>query len=306
MTKQVIQSQVAEQFNQELDWLGEVIAYRIRECKTGDQAIFPAPPALDHEQSHYAEFVTKHQLNTAERLILILGLSLYLRPEIIHPLGHEHEMRRLSMVDPGQQKLALSPTIETALFLGAHQNLEARMAMVQVFEPGHLFYRLSVLDVSASETGESVFAATYSTAASWRDLFLYGHWRAPRFSPHFPAHLIETPLTWDDLIVMPGTHEKINEAREAILTAESLRQQWKLEGIVPQGYRILLHGDSGQGKTLTAALFGKLMNRAVYRIDISAVASKWVGETMQRLDALFRTAENKDWILFFDEGDALL
>jgi hypothetical protein len=238
--------------------------------------------------------------------VLILGCCIYLRPEILHPLGQDTDIRRLSMIDAGHQKLALSPTIETALFLAAHTNLNERIQAIQVFEPGHIFYRLSVIDTTAAEPGESYFAAAYQTSAAWRDLFLYGTWRAPRFSPHFPAHLIETTLGWDDLIVMPSTSDKISEARESILAMSALKQDWNLGGIIPDGFRLLLHGDSGQGKTLTAALFGQLLNRPVYRIDVSAVASKWIGETMQRLDALFRTAENKDWILFFDEGDALL
>jgi ATPase family associated with various cellular activities (AAA) len=296
----------ADALNLELDWLGSVIYSRISSLKNGDAVELPAPPNLQFEESHYAKFVNEHNLTALERLVLILGCSLYLRPEILHPLGQDNDIRRLSMTDAGQQKLALSPTIETALFLAAHTNLQERVQAIQFFEPGHLFYRLSVFDMGASEPGESVFAASYQTAAAWRDLFLYGTWRAPRFSPHFPAHLIETTLGWDDLIVMLSTSDKIAEARESILAMPALRQDWKLGGIIPEGFRLLLHGDSGQGKTLTASLFGQLLKRPVYRIDVSAVASKWIGETMQRLDALFRTAENKDWILFFDEGDALL
>jgi ATPase family associated with various cellular activities (AAA) len=292
--------------NLELNWLADVISCRTATEKNNAVTVLPPPPDLQFNESHYTKFVTEYKLTAHERLVLILGCCIYLRPEILHPLGQDTDIRRLSMIDAGQQKLALSPTIETALFLAAHTNLEERVRVIQIFEPGHIFYRLSVIDTTAAEPGASDFAAVYQTSASWRDLFLYGTYRAPRFSPHFPAHLIETTLGWDDLIVMPSTREKIAEARESIQAQPALKQSWKLGGIIPEGFRLLLHGDSGQGKTLTAALFGQLLNRPVYRIDVSAVASKWIGETMQRLDALFRTAENKDWILFFDEGDALL
>ena len=56
---------------------------------------------------------------------------------------------------------------------------------------------------------------------------------------------------------------------------------------------------------MTASLLGKYTNRDVYRIDLSLVFSKYIGETEKNLSKLFDRAENKDWILFFDEADAL-
>ena len=59
------------------------------------------------------------------------------------------------------------------------------------------------------------------------------------------------------------------------------------------------------GKTLTASLLGKETQRPVFRIDLSMVVSKYVGETEKNLSRVFDAAEDKDWILFFDEADAL-
>ena len=67
----------------------------------------------------------------------------------------------------------------------------------------------------------------------------------------------------------------------------------------------LFSGPPGTGKTLTASLLGKYTNRDVFRIDLSLVVSKYIGETEKNLSKLFDRAENKDWILFFDEADAL-
>ena len=67
----------------------------------------------------------------------------------------------------------------------------------------------------------------------------------------------------------------------------------------------MLYGPPGTGKTLTAALLGKFTNRDVYRIDLSMVVSKYIGQTEKNLGRLFDKAENKDWILFFDEADAI-
>ena len=75
--------------------------------------------------------------------------------------------------------------------------------------------------------------------------------------------------------------------------------------IIKPGYRALFHGPPGTGKTLTAALLGKLTGRDVFRVDLSMIVSKFIGETEKNLAHLFDRAENKDWILFFDEADAL-
>ena len=74
---------------------------------------------------------------------------------------------------------------------------------------------------------------------------------------------------------------------------------------VKPGYRALFHGPPGTGKTLTATLLGKHTGRPVFRIDLSRVVSKYIGETEKNLSRLFDKAEHKDWILFFDEADAL-
>jgi SpoVK/Ycf46/Vps4 family AAA+-type ATPase len=71
------------------------------------------------------------------------------------------------------------------------------------------------------------------------------------------------------------------------------------------GYRSLFYGPSGTGKTLTATLLGKVTERDVYRIDLSMVISKYIGETEKNLEKIFQQAEHKEWILFFDEADAL-
>jgi SpoVK/Ycf46/Vps4 family AAA+-type ATPase len=74
---------------------------------------------------------------------------------------------------------------------------------------------------------------------------------------------------------------------------------------IKPGYRALFYGPPGTGKTLTATLLGKYTDKDVFRIDLSRVVSKYIGETEKNLSRLFDKAENKNWILFFDEADAL-
>lgn len=72
------------------------------------------------------------------------------------------------------------------------------------------------------------------------------------------------------------------------------------------GIRILFTASpSGTGKTLAASYLASRLFLPLYRVDLAALTSKYVGETEKNLSKVFSKAENKDWILFFDEADAL-
>jgi SpoVK/Ycf46/Vps4 family AAA+-type ATPase len=71
------------------------------------------------------------------------------------------------------------------------------------------------------------------------------------------------------------------------------------------GYRSLFFGPPGTGKTLSAALLGKVTGYDVFRIDLSMMVSKFIGETEKNLAQIFDRGLERNWILFFDEADAL-
>ena len=69
--------------------------------------------------------------------------------------------------------------------------------------------------------------------------------------------------------------------------------------------KILFIGAPGTGKKTLAALIAQQSGKEVYRIDLSMIVSKYIGETEKNLSRVFDAAEHKNWILFFDEADAL-
>jgi SpoVK/Ycf46/Vps4 family AAA+-type ATPase len=89
------------------------------------------------------------------------------------------------------------------------------------------------------------------------------------------------------------------QSRDRILT------DWGLSKHVGRGYKALFYGPPGTGKTLTATLLGQRTGLDVYRVDLSMVVSKYIGETEKNLGLIFDMAAERDWILFFDEADAL-
>ena len=99
--------------------------------------------------------------------------------------------------------------------------------------------------------------------------------------------------------------EEIDALMTWIRHADRLLDDWGLRRALKAGYRSLFHGPPGTGKTLTATLIGQEVQADVYRVDLSMVVSKYIGETEKNLARIFNRAENMNCILFFDEADAL-
>src|SRR5690606_39095369 len=121
----------------------------------------------------------------------------------------------------------------------------------------------------------------------------------------FPAMRVSTQMEWADLVIKPKTAQQINDIQIWLNHNKAFLQDWEMGKRTKPGFRALFYGPSGTGKTLTATLLGKQFGKDVFRIDLSQVVSKYIGETEKNLEKVFKKAEHKDWILFFDEADAL-
>ena len=142
-------------------------------------------------------------------------------------------------------------------------------------------------------------------ARHWLERFTLGSVQPPAFGADFPARRISTVLGWNDLVLTDSAQEQISELENWVRHGQTLMQDWGMAGRLRPGYRALFHGPPGTGKTLTATLLGRATGRDVYRVDLSTVVSKYIGETEKNLSSLFDQAANRDWILLFDEADAL-
>jgi SpoVK/Ycf46/Vps4 family AAA+-type ATPase len=99
--------------------------------------------------------------------------------------------------------------------------------------------------------------------------------------------------------------DHITTAREIKKWIAGSKSNVVTTGRLKPGYRVLFHGPPGAGKKKLAAIIGNELNKPVYRVDLSMIISKYIGETEKNLEQLFTRAEVNDWILFFDEADAL-
>jgi hypothetical protein len=197
------------------------------------------------------------------------------------------------------------PTGETAAFILAGDDLNKRFDILRIFDPDHFFACNSILRLEGQGQNEPFFSGALVINTEYLNKFTSGVYHKPDYSMSFPAKLITTQLSWDDLVLPPEVFEELETISGWVRHANTLMRGWGLEKVIKPGYRSLFYGPSGTGKTLTACLIGNTVGADVYRIDLSMVVSKYIGETEKNLANVFDQAVNKNWILFFDEADAL-
>ena len=244
-----------------------------------------------------------------EAVILLIALAPHVFPnffdEIIkelHPDGGD--IPEFGGVREGNHR-GMQPTGETILHVLAKEDLDGRLETQQLFSPEHWFSKENILFLEEVKEGEPMMSGKLKLPKEIVHLLCYGERLKPKFGSNFPAKEVNTQMEWDDLVVNETVRTQINQIKLWIKHHQALLKDWGMDKHILPGFRTLFYGPSGTGKTLTAALVGKEFNRPVFRIDLSQVVSKYIGETEQNLEKIFNQAEHKNWILLFDEADAL-
>jgi MoxR-like ATPase len=121
------------------------------------------------------------------------------------------------------------------------------------------------------------------------------------------AQRLSTPFEWDDLVVDPGLREGLEDLVHEVGARETFWERAEARRLFPQGRGVvaLFTGPPGTGKTMAAQVTARAMGRDLFRVDLSAVVSKYVGETSKNLRRVLHRAAHTDAVLFFDEADAL-
>ncbi|HEU4718442.1 MAG TPA: ATP-binding protein [Bacteroidia bacterium] len=303
----------SETLEKEIAWISEVIDTRLKlyfghECTYGDiYEITPPEPA--HRDSMYASLVKHYNLSFHERAVLMLGLIPHIRPQLLDVFFVKNGNVDRGFTEFGGVKGnghgGFLPTGETALFLLAGENLEQRFALQYLFDGDHFFSMHAILRLEPSQGFDPFLSGVINVSREIIDFVTLGHARRPNFDRDFPARRITTPMDWEDLVLEEQTFVHLDEIKAWIEFEHTIMNEWNMRKKLKPGYRALFYGPPGTGKTLTASLLGKATDREVYRIDLSMVVSKYIGETEKNLSKIFEQAEHKKWLLFFDEADAL-
>lgn len=257
----------------------------------------------------FSNIVPENNLKYEEGIVLLLALIPHMRPcfiddiiQTIYPNGGD--LPHLGGIR-GKSHRGFLPTGETAMYLLAGEDIDRRFQLQHLFSEEHWFIKKQVLELARNGKEEPVLSGQLLLEQDYVDKFTLGKISKPVFSSEFPAALISTKMEWEDLVLPTQTEKQIQEILIWLEHNKVLMEGMGMDRKLKPGYRSFFHGPPGTGKTLTASLLGKYTRRDVYRIDLSTIVSKYIGETEKNLANLFNRAENKEWILFFDEADAL-
>ena len=248
-------------------------------------------------------------LTVAEHVIVLLALVPHVRPNFVTGIIGRHLPDGGDLPEFGgartEHHRGVLPTGETAQFVLAGDDLPGRLDVQRLLSSESWLVRHRVVTTSSVHEGEPAMSGRLVLDPEVVERLTLGNVSLPRFGTDFPAELVTTEMEWDDVVLGRQTLTQIGDIERWVLFNDTVLHDWGMRKRVRPGYRVLFHGPPGTGKTLVATLIGKTTGRPVFRIDLSRVVSKYIGETEKNLARLFDKAEHKDWILFFDEADAL-
>jgi DNA polymerase III delta prime subunit len=300
--------------HQEIDWLqtviNQVISHYLQHEDAEEEHWTELPmPDIEDVDSPYANYIKDWNLNLLERLALILAITPHIRPEVLDIFFGQNKIYNRGftefggVIDKGHS--GFLPTGQTLTFLIAALNPEWYSEVLSLFDSDHIFQKEQVLDLETTESYLPKFNGILSINDRWLHYFITGTKPKLQHSVAFPAQKITTNLDWEDVVLDPAIMDQITELKTWLTHKDTLMEKWGLSKRLKPGYRALFYGPPGTGKTLTVSLLGKNLGMDVYRVDLSMIVSKYIGETEKNLSRIFDTAEHQNWILFFDEADAL-
>ena len=299
-----------KQLQDGLELLADLLSHRLQGLT--DNAPPDGNPAFFKDlrkRSDKLRLTPEHPLSLDQTVLLLTALAPHLQADFFDRLFAAHlpeagDFPQLGGAR-GQQFRGFLPTADTVLFLLAGNDLGQRLQLHHLFSDDNPLLREQLLSIDRPPAGEPAMSGRLLVSPELLGELTLGRPVMPSFGADFPATRLTTKRRWQELIVNRQTRQQLLELREWLTHRGTLLDDWGMARVFPQGYRVLFHGPPGTGKTMTASLLAHETGHEVYRIDLSMVVSKYIGETEKNLEKVFRQAANRDWILFFDEADAL-
>jgi DNA polymerase III delta prime subunit len=284
----------------EINWMYSLIINALKPSE--ENKISLQPPSLP-ENLAYSQYLLQVKCTAYERVLFSLAHCFQFAPNLFKRLQQE-EFTNVTGIDSfglithGATGLVY-PTIHTANWLCDLYKIETHF-----LNEHHYLFRDDIFE--SINYYPSVFSTPLIFSKKAQYMFFAELEYLPEYSNDFPTELLKTTLTKEDLILPKKIAIEVNELIYRIQHEAVFREDIHLQKWIRTGCRALFYGPPGTGKSLTATLIGQETNRPVYRVDLSNIISKYIGETQKNLAKVFNRAEKNNWILFFDEGDALL
>lgn len=164
--------------------------------------------------------------------------------------------------------------------------------------PGQTARILEEASETARGQGNTSIPASAVTAAISRNQILSFHSLAARTNRIY---------TWDDLQLSPDARRVLHSACSRLTKRYQVEEQWGFgqKSAYGKGLSLLFYGPPGTGKTMAAQVIARETGLELYRVDLSQIFNKYIGETEKNIGRIFEEAKKADIILFFDEADSL-
>lgn len=295
-------------------WLEELMRQRIAELNGGSRInIDEHAEKIDGEylngNSSFLHLLDEYNNSYVEYLLVSLSFTAWFRPKSLNMLAKTKEDSNELYAETGllSNKAANKyiPTLQTALFLLAGSNI-TKQAFYHSILLDHALFKDQVLHLrkpSAYNNFPNEHILEFDLA--YYNYMLNG--KKPRYdaSPDFPASLLETEKSFSDLVLKDFTREQVNIIMNYAANRKELYGRQGVADKIKPGLVAMLYGPPGTGKTFAVSVISKHLGIDVYRIDLSRVISKYIGETEKNLEKIFERLSDKNCILFFDEADSL-
>ncbi|WP_435261412.1 ATP-binding protein [Tenacibaculum sp. nBUS_03] len=287
--KQIILKRFEKEFNKKDIEVGEIV--------------------FEESDKELIDFIRKKKLSEIEVILLMLTYVPNILPNLLSESVSKYIPDGGDFPDfggvKGKNHRGILPTGETFLYILSGYDVEYRSVLIDFILNNSILFKESIIELEKVSYGEPIMSGKLILSEEYVHLFLTGKELKPKMSQDFPASLITTDMEWGDLVLHDKTLNDVKEIENWLAYKEILMNEWGMGAKIKPGYRVLFCGAPGTGKTLTASLLGKYTKRDVYRVDLSMVVSKYIGETEKNLSKLFDKSIDQDWILFFDEADSI-
>lgn len=292
-----------------IDWFNQMLTVAIQIYFRQGCEYSSIEKVIPPDDRWLEDITNRQEITFSERVIIMLALMPHICPQALDIFFVQNKDFDRQYTEFGGWK-GLShggflPTGETASFILAGEDVEKKKTVIRMFQRDHWFYTQNILRLEGAGEGEPFLSGQLRATDEFLSHVLLDREYKPDYTIGFPAKLITTPLEWKEMVLDYHTYEALEDINTWIEYQYTILEDWGLKRVLKPGYRALFYGPPGTGKTLAATLLGKKNHMDVYRVDLSMIVSKYIGETEKNLAKVFDLAENRNWILFFDEADAL-
>jgi ATPase family protein associated with various cellular activities (AAA)/winged helix domain-containing protein len=233
---------------------------------------------------------------------------------------------------PGSSVTALAERARTPLFIASRDPFDSRRATLdfELRKPGigqrkrlwretlggassdlngtldlvasQFQFSAQVISTAADRVLARVAAGESTPEALWSTCRTAGRSRLEELAQRIPRG-----ASWEDLVLPPAQTALLRQIAAQVRNRLQVYDDWGFgrRSVRGLGVAALFSGESGTGKTLAAEVLAAELNLDLYRIDLSSVVSKYIGETEKNLRRVFDAAEESGAVLLFDEADAL-